>query len=228
MHYKRTSMIIFGFIGLLIVSLSIYFGFKYLVTHNQWIGLIIGVLLMIIGILIYQLGEKNQIFYQLTFLINMIAIGFSITAYYVFKAYSLTFRDFFVAIIVSIGLLILFSLISRISLIKRHHKIFLAIFIFISFILSLSLWLSSNIFTGLSFYFLNIIYFFVIGIVSSPESFKDISKEMAWISFGAFILVSIIVLIILSEGEALSGIDGFSISGESKKNQKKSKLSNNI
>jgi uncharacterized membrane protein YiaA len=66
-------MIIFGFIGLLIVSLSIYFGFKYLVTHNQWIGLIIGVLLMIIGILIYQLGEKNQIFYQLTFFINMIA-----------------------------------------------------------------------------------------------------------------------------------------------------------
>jgi hypothetical protein len=51
----------------------------------------------------------------------------------------------------------------------------------------------------------------MIGIVSSPESFKDVSKEMAWISFGAFILVSIIVLIILSEGEALSGIDGFSI-----------------
>jgi len=221
MHYKRTSMIIFGFIGLLIVSISIHLGFKYLVTYNQWIGLIFGVILLIIGIAIYQLGEKNQFFYQLTFIINMIGIGFSITAYYVFKAYSLTLRDYQVAIIIAIGVFILFSLLSRIQIIRRHHKIFLALFILISFILSLSLWLSSDSFTGLSFYYLNVIYFFMIGVVSSPESFKDISKEMAWISFGAYLLVSIIVLIIISEGEALTGIDGFSISGEKKKKTKK-------
>jgi hypothetical protein len=217
MHYKRTSMTIFGLLGLIIITFSIHFGFEHLVSYNEWIGLIIGVALMIIGILIYQLGNKNQFFYQLTFIINMIAIGLSITTYYVFKAYSLTPKDFLVAILVSIGVLVLFSLLSRIKWVKEHHKIFLAIFIASSFAISLTLWISSDLFTGLSFYFLNVIYFFMIGIVSSPESFKEISKEMAWISFGAFILISIIVLIILSEGEALSGVDGISFNGNKKR-----------
>jgi hypothetical protein len=61
----------------------------------------------------------------------------------------------------------------------------------------------------------------MIGMVSTPESFKDLSKVIAWISFGAFILISIIVLIIISEGEALSGFDGVIIDG-SQKSKKKS------
>ncbi len=222
MSYKRISMSIYGFIALIIVSLSIHFGFEYLVDYNQWIGLIIGIFMMIFSILLYLLGNQNTIFYQLTFLVNMVAIGFFITAYYVFKAYSLSLNDFLVAILVSMAVLILFSLLSRIKLFKRHHKIFLGVFISLSFVISLILWLSSSGFTGLSFYFLNIIYFLMIGMVSTPESFKDLSKEMAWISFGAFILISIIVLIIISEGEALSGFDGAIIDG-SQKSKKKSK-----
>jgi hypothetical protein len=221
MSYKRISMSIYGLIALIIVSISIHFGFEYLVDYNQWIGLIIGILMMIFSILLYLLGNQNTIFYQLTFLVNMVAIGFSITAYYVFKAYSLTLNDYLVAILVSMAVLILFSLMSRIKLFKRHHKIFLGVFISVSFVISLILWLSSTGFTGLSFYFLNIVYFFMIGMVSTPESFKDLSKEMAWISFGAFILISIIVLIIISEGEALSGFDGVIIDG-SQKSKKKS------
>jgi hypothetical protein len=222
MSYKRISMSIYGFIALIIVSISIHYGFEYLVEYDQWIGLIIGILMMIFSILLYLLGNQNTIFYQLTFLVNMVAIGLSITAYYVLKAYSLTLNDYLVAILVSMGVLILFSLLSRIKLFKCHHKIFLGVFISISFVISLILWLSSSGFTGLSFYFLNIIYFLMIGMVSTPESFKDLSKEMAWISFGAFILISIIVLIIISEGEALSGFDGVIIDG-SMMSKKKSK-----
>jgi hypothetical protein len=44
---------------------------------------------------------------------------------------------------------------------------------------------------------------------------------MAWVSFGAFFLVSIIVLIILSEGEALSGMDFGPIDGASLKKRRK-------
>jgi hypothetical protein len=214
-------MIIFAFIGLLIISYSVDFGFEYLVSYDKSIGLVIGIALMIVGILIYQLGKFNQIFYYMSFIINMIAIGLSITTYYVLKAYSLAMQDFYVAILISIAILILFSLLSRIQLIKRHHKFFLTVFIILSFMISLTLWLSSDNFTGLSFYFLNVMYFFMIGIVSSPESFKEIAKEMAWISFGAFILISIIVLIIISEGEALSGLDGFDLSEPRKKRKVK-------
>lgn len=221
MHFKRLSMIMFAFIGLITVSLSIDFAFQYLVSYNQFIGLIIGVVLMIISIIMYQFGEKNEVYYQIVFVMNMIAVGLSITSYYVFKAYSLTLIDFIVAISISLGVLTVFALLSKIEVIKKHHKLFLAFFIAVSFIISLSLWLSSETFTGLTFYFLNVAYFFMIGIVSVTASFKDISKEMAWISFGAFILISIIVLIIISEGEALSGLDGVSFDISSKKKKKR-------
>ena len=45
----------------------------------------------------------------------------------------------------------------------------------------------------------------MIGMIASSDSFNDLSKELALVSFGAFMLISLIVLIILTEGEALTG-----------------------
>ena len=220
MRYKRFIMILLACLGLIISSLSIYVGFEFLVEHNKWIGLIIGVSFMMVSIIVYQFGEKHQWVYLVSFILNMIGVGLSITAYYVLKVYSLSLKDFMVAIGVSMSLLIGFALFSKIKFVKEHHKLFLAMIIAFSFIASLILWLDSDQFTGLSFYFLNIIYFFMIGIVQLNASFSELTKEVAWISFGAFILISIIVLIILSEGEALTGMDGISPTGSSKRKKK--------
>lgn len=211
MYHKRLSMIAYALVGLLIISISINFGFKYLVSNDEWLGLLIGVLMMLVSIVIYQFGKMKTIYYQMSFVVNMIGVGLSMTAYYVLKAYSLTLRDFLAAILISILVLIGFALFSRLEVVKKHVKTALSLIIIISFILSLALWLSSDLFTGLTFYYLNVIYFFMIGVATATESFKDISREMAWVSFGAFILVSIIVLIVLTEGEALTGLDGFDI-----------------
>lgn len=66
MEYKRLTIVEFAVIGLIIASLSIYVGFEYLVGHNQWLGLIIGVGFMVIGIILYQFGKKHglSIFYH--------------------------------------------------------------------------------------------------------------------------------------------------------------------
>lgn len=207
MPFKRWTILGSALIGLLIISFSIFSGFEYLVGHNQWIGLIVGIGMMMVAILIYQLGKRSSFFYWMTFIINMIGIGLSITAYYVFKAYDLELIDFMTAIGVSMSLLIIIALITMMPMIKKHQKIVISIIILISFITSLILWLSVDTFSGLSFYYLNVIYFFMVAIIATTDSFKNFSQEMAWVSFGAFVVVSIIVLIILTEGEALSGVD---------------------
>ena len=219
MEYKRLTILGFALFGLIISSVSIYLGFEYLVGHNQWIGLIIGVGFMILGIIIYRFGKTHGLFYLLSFISNMIGVGLSITAYYVFKEYSLALYDFIFAIIVSMLMLSGFLGLTFMERVKKHIKWMTGVIILMSFVLSLILWLSVDEFSGLSFYFLNIIYFFMVGMISVTDSLKDLSKEMAWVSFGAFILVSIIVLIIISEGEALSGMDGvdFGISSKRKK-----------
>lgn len=221
MEYKRLTILGFALFGLIISSISIYLGFEYLVGHNQWIGLIIGVGFMILGIIIYQFGKTHGLFYLLSFISNMIGVGLSITAYYVFKEYSLALYDFIFAIVVSMLMLSGFLGLTFMERVKKHIKWMTGVIILMSFVLSLILWLSVDEFSGLSFYFLNIIYFFMVGMISVTDSLKDLSKEMTWISFGAFILVSIIVLIIISEGEALSGMDGVDF-GVSSKRKKKS------
>lgn len=151
----------------------------------------------------------------------MMGVGLSITAYYVLKEYSLEFRDFVFAIMVSIMILSGFLALTLMERVKRHIKWITALIVLVSFIISLILWLSVDAFSGLSFYYLNVIYFFMVGMISVTDSLKSLTKEMAWVSLGAFILISIIVLIILSEGEALSGMDGFDLgTGKNKKKKK--------
>lgn len=203
MSHKRKIVLLYSIFGFLITSVSIHFGFTYLVGINEWAGLIVGVLLMICALFIHNLGKHNIIFYILSFIVNMIGVGLSITAYYVFKQYSLDLKDFLVACLNAFGLIIGFSLLSVIPWFKRHIKWMVSLIILMSFGLSLVLWLSVDSFTGLSFYFLNISYFYLIGILAMSESLKDLSKEMSYISFGAFVLISIIVLIIITEGEGL-------------------------
>lgn len=220
MEHKRLTILGFAVLGLIISSVSIYLGFEYLVGHNKWLGLFIGIGFMVLGIIIYQFGKSHGLFYLLAFISNMVGVGLSITAYYVLKEYSLALYDFIFAITVSMLMLSGYLGLTLIKTFKKHIKWMTAVIILISFILSLSLWLSVDEFSGLSFYFLNVIYFFMVGMISVTDSLKDLSKEMAWVSFGAFILVSIIVLIILSEGEALSGMDGLDFGVSPKKKKK--------
>ena len=72
---------------------------------------------------------------------------------------------------------------------------------------SLILWFTVDGFTGLTFYFLNIIYFVTVAMIKSTDSIHDLAEEMALVSLGSFVLVSIIVLIIFTEGEVLSSTE---------------------
>jgi 4-amino-4-deoxy-L-arabinose transferase-like glycosyltransferase len=138
----------------------------------------------------------------------MIGVGLSITSYYVFKAYALALEDFMVAYLLAIGLIIIFSLLTYVKFLKRHIKLAVSLIVLVSFVSSLALWISTDEFTGLSFYFLNVSYFYLIAIMSKNEDKKELMREMSIVSFGAFFIVSFFVLVILTEGDALQLLDG--------------------
>ncbi len=215
--HKRRIVITSALVGLIIASLSIEFAFQHLINHNQWFGFIIGVVFMIMGVISYQFGKKHVLFYMLSFVLNMIGVGLSITAYYVLAAFPLDFEHYVIAIAVAMGLLIGFAVVTNIPIMKKHSKVWLVLTIIAAFGLSLTLWILSDTFTGLSFYFINIIFFYMVSVVEAVDDDKDVFKELAKISAGAFVLVSIIVLVILTEGEALQGLDGFNASSISGK-----------
>ncbi len=208
MEHKKISILLYAVIGFLIISFSIHFGFEYLHELNQWSGLIIGGIILLISWGIYFLSRKMPLLYVLSFVFNMIGVGLSITSYYVFKAYALALEDFMVAYLLAIGLIIIFSLLTYVKFLKRHIKLAVSLIVLVSFVSSLALWISTDEFTGLSFYFLNVSYFYLIAIMSKNEDKKELMREMSIVSFGAFFIASFIVLVILSEGDALQLVDG--------------------
>ena len=220
MEHKKISILLYAVIGFLIISFSIHFGFEYLHEQNEWSGLIIGGMILLISWGIYFLSRKIPLLYVLSFVFNMIGVGLSITSYYVFKAYALALEDFMVAYLLAIGLIIIFSLLTYVKFLKRHIKFAISLIVLVSFISSLALWMSTDEFTGLSFYFLNVSYFYLIAIMSKNEDKKELMREMSIVSFGAFFIVSFFVLVILTEGDALQlldGTDGMFISPRKKK-----------
>lgn len=202
------------------MSLSVYIGFKYFYSLDPRTGLIIGGSLFIVSIPLHIYGNKISSLYYLSFLLNIIGIGFTITCYYVFKSYPLELIDFLTATGLSLLMLIGFGLISATHFYRRHPILYTSLIILVSFIVSLSLWVSVEGFSGLTFYDLNVVYFLMFGMIAQSEHMRHLTKEMSVASFGAFILVSIIVLIIITEGEAIQSIDLDFSSGYSSRNKK--------
>ncbi len=204
MPYKRRMIILYAALSLLVVSLSIAIFFPLLKTYE---GIIIGSSLMVIAIPFHLLGKKVNFLYILSMLLNSIGIGLAITSYYVFKSYPLDFIDFLVAGSISLLVLGLFAYLSSHKFFIGHAKLWLVLTIIVCLGLSTALWLGVNAFSGLTFYLLNITYFFMIAMIAASEDMKNLNRELSLVLFGAFILVTLVVLIIITEGEALSGGD---------------------
>ena len=220
MQTKRLRVIVYALVATVIMSLTVFFAFSYLVSINEYIGLILGATLMVFAIPIHLFAKEQPFLYYLSFLFNITGVALVMTAYYVFKQYPLGLEDYLIASGVSLVFLTGFAFLSKMTWFRHHSKLYTGLIILVSFVVSLVLWLSIPGFSGLTFYYLNVFYFFMLAIIADSPDKDAVNKEMSLVSFGAFILVSIIVLVFITEGEVLSnlgdGID-FSPTGRRKK-----------
>ena len=216
MQYKRRIILLYAIVAFGLAISAISFG----QTHfNEWDGLIFGVMIMVVAIPFHFLGRINQVSYFISFIMNSIAVGFSISTYYIFRDLAPSLEEMIFAAFIGLIILIFFSLISITKTFMKSPKTYSGILISIMFTISLLLWIDNNdIIYSTLFYFLNITYFYMIGMIIANHIVKDLNREMSIISFGAFIIISIIVLIIVSEGEALGGLDAIHpVGGKNKK-----------
>jgi hypothetical protein len=121
-------------------------------------------------------------------------------------------------VVVSVGVLSAFSAVSVVPVFKKHPKLSASIIIIISFVSSLLLWLLVDEVTGLSFYFLNITYLFIVTIIRSTSSLEKLARQLDIANMGAFVLVTIVVLIIFTEGDVVANLE---LVGEDFRGEKK-------
>lgn len=171
----------------------------------KWYGLPIGILLMVIAIPIHIWAKKHNFGYTISYILNSIGNGFSISAYYTVKKVPINIPQ---VLLVITGFLAAFSLVAIIT----YHRSQLYKMAFIAFTMILIMLLAAclgfwiiNGSTLYSFGFFSIII--VLTDVLSLGQTRIRSKIISLSSFGIFILISLVVLTILTEGEILSELD---------------------
>lgn len=204
MKYKRTIVLLFVLLTYILVFLAIKFGINHL--HNR-LGLIIGLGLMFISLPIHFLGKKKTIYYFITYLINSIAVGLSISTHYHVKEIIPSDKQFLIVSLISFGIILITSLLTLPKVIKPFAKLIVSLEILALFITSIVLWINNDpTFYSLLFYYLNITYFYMVCTITASSNIKQLFRKISIVSFSVFIIISIIVIIIISEGEVLEGL----------------------
>ena len=181
-------------------------------------SLIAGIVLMILAIPFHILGRKSTWFFVISFLLNSTATGFSVSAYYIQKNIPVDLYNMLLALIPAISILFLTYLTLQVfSKTKRFSISIACVAIFILLILAIVFWIrTSQILYSFAFFSLLITLFYicVFGISINHDE-RIVMRDISYGSFGSFIILTIVVIAILSEGDFLDSFD-FGFDGKSK------------
>ena len=172
---------------------------------DKAIGLILGFCIMLFTLPFCIILKKKKYIPAVFSLFNGFGTGLSIGAYYVTQEVEFTLFYAVISIAVCLALYILYTIFIRKDFIKKHPKIFTILTLLALLIAFIIGWvrISPELYSYMTFMF--IVYIFYVFALITPA--KD-SKELFWhiglCSYGALFLVSIVVLIIMSDGDGLS------------------------
>ena len=177
---------------------------------QKWYGLIVGVLLMLSAIPFHIYGKKNKIGYFISFFLNTVGSGFSASAYYVRMDVSVNLYQMLLSAVPAIVVLILVYIMFQAF--RKTKKMTMGIGATVNFLFLISsviLWIMNNAgFFSFCFFCLliSLFYLCVFGITLNHEE-RFVLRDISFGSFGSFIIITIVVICILSEGEILEGLD---------------------
>lgn len=167
-------------------------------------AVIVSVVVILISIIIHKMGIETTALYGLSFTINSLATGISLSAFYVYRE-EIVSSDVIIQVAgVAITVLVIMALLNGITKIKMVRMTFLVVFLIGSIITTLILWIENNeVFYSLLFFVFIFVDFHVWGFYKETILMEEYYRQKSSISFGVYILITIVVLIVLSEGDIL-------------------------
>lgn len=216
------SLLLFFFFSLIAIGIFVFSTLFATSVCEKYYGLVIGIILMLVAIPLHCLGNKTELGYIFSFLVNSVANGFSLSAYYCSKNIALSVGDMLK--VCALPLAFLFIVCFLVYLFPESKKYVCAavvigcaalIMFMVSWIKQGSLFFSFGFFAIL----LSLFYLCVVWVTANSQRFA--LRDVSFGSFGVFILISIIVVFILTEGDIVDGLDISDVgSGEKTKHKK--------
>lgn len=224
LHTKAKAFVVFLFavisIGVFIISTLISTAIL-----KEWYGLIPGLILMILAIPFHWIGKKRKGSYFISFFLNSIANGCSVAAYYVSKNIALELHSLLLGVLPALAVLFLVYL--MLQTFHKTKRVTVTVACIVNGLLTISLmvfWIinGSTIFSfGFFASLISFFYLCVFGITINHDE-RSVLRDISFGSFGSFIIITVVVIFLLTEGEILDGLDvDLSDFGGSKKANKK-------
>ncbi len=178
---------------------------------TRWYGIIVGLVLMIAAIPFHCLGKKEKWGYIVSFLLNSIGSGFSLSAVYIKNGYEIKLIDMLLAIIPSAAILLFACLMLQFFGKSKKATVALAcIADVVMMAVYIMRWITkdNDVFDSFAFFSLlmTLFYICIFGFAVNHEKRKTL-RFISFGSFGAFIAVAFVAAFIVSEGEVLDGIE---------------------
>ena len=216
---KVRKVFLFSLLALGIVILFVQLGKKF---FPQYTGLIAGSALLLLAIPFHLAGRKKYGFYLVSFFLTSAANGCIVSVYYIICRVPIHMVEMMLACIPVIAMILIACILGNSS-----FRFSLPLIVVLQVLLLLGtgyLWLAVNP-SIFSFSFFGLLFScFYISILanSMKHRYRSLWRDISYGGFGIFIVFSLVVLFVISDGD---GLDGFEIplfeGGVSKKKQKK-------
>lgn len=218
MRHSRKIISLFLLGSFLFMSLGLYVGNSYI---NGIKGLFIGIILVLSAFVFHMIAEDYPKLYLISYFINGFAVGLTASAYY--NHYELTptiemmiQTSFYGFILTSV-----FALLTVASPVKRIGPALATLVIIIGSIYTIKWWIElDNTTYSLLFFYSQLSYFSIITMVLNSYDLKSLLRKVSLFSFGAFIVIAGVVILILSEGDAIQGLELMTFSDNQKHKNK--------
>ncbi|MBE6648533.1 MAG: hypothetical protein E7614_03315 [Ruminococcaceae bacterium] len=223
MNHKNSisrSLTVYGFS---LFSLFIFLTSSNIISNNlnKWVAFWVGIALMACAVPLHCC--KKKITYVISVFLNSFGGGFCFSALLSHKDLKAEISEFILGVLPSFVVLTLILLLVLLS--KKRKRILNVALIILSvalIIVSFELWMKYDNMSYMFGFFCAIISAFYSGVFlyTANKENRNIMRDISFGSFGFFMLIAIIVLIIISGGEVLEGLgDIFGGGSKDKKNK---------
>lgn len=219
---KGKSFIVFLFtiVAYFLFVLSTVFAVS---VCKEWYGLLIGAILMVIAVPAHILAKKSKLLYILSFALNTVGSGFAASAYYLEKGLNIIPESMFLPMLIPASVSFVTYLLIRIF--PKIKKIVLTVSIIGTFLMLIAfavLWIKNGyeFYSFAFFYTVFTMFYVIVNAVTVSYNENVVFRDVSLGSFGIFIIVALVVLFIITEGDILDGIFDFGTVDVGKKGNK--------
>lgn len=201
-----------------ITLLSMYL-FLLIPITSKWVGFGTGLGIMVLSLVFFLIGRRSVRLCPLLFAVNAVAAGITASSLYVYYGYMPAIWEAAAVWAAFIALFALYGILTELKLLQRHYIWCMIIYL----CLALAAYILWCCFSARGEYLLALLVFFLFAVffVTLAVDAEDLRKQLinvTWGSYAALVLVIIVVLLILSEGDAVDGFFDLPPGGRTKKN----------